>query len=341
MFQNPPITRQQQQYHTQWSTELQEPQQASPLAKDKPPLVIEITGATACSGKTQLLYHLISISLLPLQYRDEADFGKGYAVILLDISSRFSILRLYNVIYDRVSSICSTLSFALPHAEISSLITDSLMHLHVFRPQESSSLQATLDSIPSYLLNQYPLHVSANRPLGLIGINDLGAFLWQDRLDADEESHLSTTTSKEKANSSLLLQRYRGLVSSLRQIQQLFSCTIVATNWGFAPTTSVANHRSLRPHLPSVWNNFCTVKLIIERDRVPNFGPGISAEEAANERQQRWGAVEQSGFSGRINWWGSENWRDEVREGLRSLKRGGSFQFKVTNMGIIVDDSED
>ena len=313
----------------------------SPLAKDKPPLVIEVTGATACSGKTQLFYHMISISLLPVQYRDMADFGKGYAVVLLDLSSRFSILRLYNVMYDRVSSICSTNSFTLSHEDLSSLISDSLMHFHIFRPQESSSLQATLDSIIPYLLNQHPLHVSANRPLGLVGINDLSAFLWQDRLDGDEDSYLSPTTSKEKANSSLLLQRYRSLVSSLRQIQHLFTCTIVGTNWGLAPTTSVANRRSLRPHLPSVWNNFCTVKIITERDRVPKFGPGISAEEAANEKQQRWGAVEQSGFSGRINWWGSESWRDEIREGLGSLKRGGSFQFKVTNMGIIVDDSED
>ena len=325
----------------QWSTELQETQQTSPLAKNKPPPVIEITGATACSGKTQLLYHLISISLLPVQYRDMANVGKGYAVVLLDLSSKFSILRLYDVMYDRVTSICSTDSFVLPHAEISSLLSDSLTHLHIFRPQESSSLQATLDSISSYLLHHHSLHVSANRPLGLIAVNDLSAFLWQDRLDADEESEPSTTTRKEKANNSLLLQRYRRLVSSLRHTQQLFNCPIVATTWSFAPTTSVANHRSLRPHLPSVWNNFCTVKLIVERDRVPKFGPGMSAEEAANERQQRWGAVEQSGFSGRINWWGGENWRDEVGEGLGSLARGGSFQFKVTNMGIIVDDSED
>ena len=325
----------------QWSTELQEPLQASPIAKDKPPLVLEITGATACSGKTQILYHLISISLLPVKYRDMADFGKSYAVVLLDLSSKFSVLRLYNVMCDRVSSICSTNSFAIPDAEVSSLVSDSLMHIHIFRPQESSSLQATVDSIPSYLLTQHSLHVSANRPLGLIAMNDLSAFLWQDRLDADEESDPSTTARKEKANNSLFLQRYRSLVSSLRHIQQLFSCTIVATNWAFAPTTSVANHRGLRPHLPSVWNNFCTVRLVVERDRVPKFGPGMSAEEAVNEKQQRWEAVEQSGFSGRINWWGSENWRDEVGEGLGGLGRGGSFHLEVTNMGIIIHDSED
>lgn len=300
-----------------------------------------MTGATACSGKTQMLYHLVSISLLPVQYRDMADFGKGYAVVLLDLSSKFSVLRLYNVMYHNVSSFCSINSFTLPDAEISSLVSDSLTHLHIFRPQESSSLQATLDSIPSYLLTQHSLNVSANRPLGLMAMNDLSAFLWQDRLDADEESDPSVTNRKEKANNSILFQRYRSLVSSLRHIQKLFSCTIVATNWGLAPPTSVANHRGLRPHLPSVWNNFCTVKLIIERDRVPKFGPGISAEEAANERQQRWDAVEQSGFSGRINWWGSENWRDEVKQGLEDLGRGGSFHFKVTNMGIIVENSED
>ena len=288
-----------------------------------------------------MLYHLVSISLLPVQFRDMADFGKGHAVVLLDLSSRFSVLRLYSVMYDRVSSICSTNPFTLPHTDVSSLISDSLAHLHIFRPQESSSLQATLDSIPSYLLTQHSLHVSANRPLGLMAIDDLSAFLWQDRLDADEESDPSTTTRKEKANNSLLYQRYRSLVSSLRHIQKLFSCTIVATNWGLAPKTFVANHRGLRPHLPSVWDNFCTVRLIVERDRVPRFGPGMSAEEAANERQQRWEAVEQSGFSGRINWWGSENWRDEVREGLGGLGRGASFHFKVTNMGIVVQDSED
>ena len=284
---------------------------------------------------------MISNSLLPVQYRDMADFGKGYAVVLLDLSSKFSILRLSNVMYDRISFICSTNSFTIQHAEISSLISDSLTHLHIFRPQESSSLQATLDSIPSYLLTQHSLHVSANRPLGIMAINDLNAFLWQDRLDADEESDPSVTTRKQKANDNLLVQRYRSLVSSLRRIQQLFSCTIVATNWGFAPTTSVANRRALRPHLPSVWNNFCTVKLIVERDRVPKFGPGMSAEEAANERQQRWGAVEQSGFSGRINWWGSEDWRDEIVEALGNLDRGGSFHFKITKMGIIVEGSED
>ena len=261
-------------------------------------------------------------------------------MILLDLSSRFSILRLYNVMRDRVSSICTANSSKMPDQELSSLTTDSLTHLHIFRPQESSSLLATLESLPSYLLAQPPTHFSANRPLGILAINDISAFLWQDRLEADEDAGLSTSNRMEKANNSLFIQRYRTLVSSLRHIQHLFSSTIIATNWGLAPVTSVANHRALRPHLPSVWNNFCTVKVVVERAGVPRFGPGMSAEEAAKEKEQRWQAVMRRGFSGLSNWWGREDWRDEVWEGLRRLERGGAFSFKVTESGVVTDDDD-
>lgn len=113
----------------------------------------------------------------------------------------------------------------------------------------------------------------------------------------------------------------------------------MATNWGLAPVISVAGHPALRPHLPSLWNSFCTVKIVVERDRVTKFGPGLSAEEAKREGVQRWEAVEKSGFSGWINWWDHEGWREEVREGIRGLKGGGRFSFWITRDGInVVDD---
>lgn len=145
----------------------------------------------------------------------------------------------------------------------------------------------------------------------------------------------------EKANNTLFLERYRNLISSLRHILQLFSCTIVATNWGLAPITSKAGHPALRPHLPSVWNNFCTINVVVERDRVSKFGPGLSAEEAKREGVQRSKAVEKSGFSAWVNWRGNEGWRQEVREGIRGLKGGGGFSFKVTGDGIVVEDDHD
>lgn len=338
VFQYPPPPRQQQHYQTQWPAQQEGP---APLPREKPLPVIEITDAAACSGKTQLLHQIISLSLLPADHKDVLINGKGNAVVLLDLSGRFSILRLHHVMHSHISSVSSTSALGMLESEISSLVSDSFTHLHIFRPQSSSSLLATLASLPSLLLSSPSIHFSANRPLGLLAINDLSAFLWQDRLDADEESRLPASNHAEKANNTLFLERYRNLISSLRQIQQIFSCTIVATNWGLAPVTSVAGHPALRPHLPSLWNNFCTVKVVVERDRVSKFGPGLSAEEAKREGVQRWEAVEKSGFSGWINWWGNEGWREEVREGIRRLKSGGGFSFRVTGDGILVDNDGD
>ena len=284
-----------------------------------------------------MLYQIISISLLPAKHEDVLINGKGNAVVLLDLSGRFSVLRLHHVMRNHIFSSCSDTASALPEQEISLLVSNSFNHLHIFHPQSSSSLLATLASLPSFLISSPSSHFSANRPLGLLAINELSAFLWQDRLEADEEADLPASNHAEKANNALFLERYRNLISSLRHIQHLFSCTIVATNWGLSPVTSVAGHPALRPHLPSVWNNFCSVKVVVERDRVSKFGPGLSAEEAKKEGVQRWEAVEKSGFSGWINWWASEGLREEVREGIRYLKGEGRFSFKVTRDGVMVD----
>ena len=238
--------------------------------------------------------------------------------------------------HNHISSLCATSTLRLPEHEISSLVSDSFTHLHIFHPQSSSSLLATLASLASFLLSSPSTHLSANRRLGLLAINDLSAFLWQDRLDADEENALPASNHAEKAFKTPLLEGYRNLTSLLRDIQHLFSCTIVVTNWGLAPVTSVAGHPALRPHLPSLWSNFCTIKIVVERDRVSKFGPGLSAEEAKMEGEQRWEAVEKSGFSGWINWWENEGWREEVREAIRELKTGGRFSFKVTQEGIVL-----
>ena len=74
---------------------------------------------------------------------------------------------------------------------------------------------------------------------------------------------------------------------------------------------------------------------------MPKFGPGMSAEECLKEAPLRWEAVEKSGFSAWVNWWESEGWRDEVREGVRRLPRGGSFSFRVTQAGVHVGGEDD
>lgn len=88
----------------------------------------------------------------------------------------------------------------------------------------------------------------------------------------------------------------------------------------------------MRPHLPAVWNNFVTVKVVLQRDQVPKFGPEISVEEAEGERGMRWAAVEKAGFRGWVDWWGAEGWREQEREGARRWK---GLRFTVRDEGVV------
>ena len=243
--------------------------------------------------------------------------------------------------HSHVVSSLKEISFTPSTNMVASLINDAFVHLHVFRPLSILSLLVTIASLPSYLLSRPCTHLSANQVLGLVAIKDLSSFLWQDRLDAENEGALSATNDANKANENLLVRRYRELVTHLYHLQDVFSCTIIATSWGFSSTSSVMGQPALRPYLPAVWNNYCTFKVIVERDRVSKFAPGMSEEEASAEKAQRWEAVEKSGFSGWVDWWGSEGWREEVREAVKGLNGGGRFSFRVTNERVVFDEDND
>lgn len=326
VFQDPQITR---QHHTQASTAHQSMHQQVSIPRSKPP-VLDLTGATPCSGKTQLLYHIVGLSILPQTQNHDPLRGKGEVIVVLDLDSKFSVLRLRETMS---SHIRSCLTSPPEDQELSSLLLSSLQHVHIFRPQSSLSLLATVSSLPSYLFNTSN-HVSANRAVSAVVISNLSAFLWQDRLDTDEANFVSCAT--QKGNASTFVQKYRDLVSALRHVQQVFECAIIATNWGLAPVEFDGGNRALRQHLPAVWNNFCTLKLVVERDSVSKFGPGISVEEAYKESRRRQDAVDESPFSCSVNWWESEKWRQE----LRGVKKGAGFRFFVRNGGLVVDGGE-
>lgn len=343
VFSTPAIARAQHQHfqHTQWSTPGAAPKPA--VAKEKRPPVIEVTGVSACSGKTQLLYYIIAVTLLPQLHGDVPLWGKDQAVVLFDLSSKFSVLRLRDIMlgYIRDRFPASTTSFDAEGATL--LIHTSLIHLHVFRPQSTQSLLTALSSLPHYLLSRPSSHFSANRPLGLLAINDISAFYQQDNLESEEAQAMASNGPHTTATTDNLLQnRYKALTVVLEDVQLLFSASVVATNGALSSVAKrIVGQPSLRPHLPAVWNNFCTLQLVVERDLVTKFGPGMSVEEASGESAQRWEAVTRSGFSGWVNWWGSGGWREEVKEGLRKLDGGGSFTFRIGEEGVVIDDGRD
>lgn len=292
------------------------------------PAVLEITSASACSGKTQLLYQIITLALLPAHHGTIPLHGKSSAVILLDLASKLSLLRLRDIMTAHITTCATaTMSPPPPPRETQALIYASLLHLHIFRPQSSSSLSATLASLPSYFFSKPFTHFSAPRPISAIILADFSAFYWQDRLYATD---LSGGVATHVVNDD----RQRALISTLRALQATFSrCPVIATTNSLSAPSFSGNHRTLRPQMPVVWTSFVTVQIVIERVSVPKFALGISAQEADAERTMRQDVVEKGERRGWVNWWGEGRWREEVREGVRAWEKawGGGFEFWVTD----------
>ncbi|KAL8780266.1 MAG: hypothetical protein Q9213_006542 [Squamulea squamosa] len=294
--------------------------------------VLELVGSSPCSGRTQLLYLMISRLLLPPAYENLSLAGRNTAVILFDLGNNFSILRLRDVITQQFRS-CKFDRAELHEKAFTQLVHKTLDHLHVFRPQSSSSLLITLSSLRSYILDVRS-HISANRAVGAIILNHVDTFLWQDRLDDAEAQTIDTKKL------GLLSSRFRDLVAHVRRLQVDFSCLVVATTSALSSTTHtcIDGHPVpvLQSHLPSVWRSFVTVRLICEREQICKFPLGMSAEEAAVEAEQRREAVDNSGFTASLDWSESEAWWKDTKTTIRAM-RGGGLTFTVTAQGVCID----
>ncbi|MCJ1285113.1 hypothetical protein MMC26_004451 [Xylographa opegraphella] len=295
-----------------------------PARKPKPP-VIELCSASPCAGKTQLLYHITATSLL-----SRIHGGNGGTVVWLETNLRFCILRLRSALLTHITTHPSSTDLSLP--ELDALVTASLHHLHVFSPSSSAALLATLVALPSYLFSPHK-HSSATRAVTTLIISNISAFVYQDRLDADE--------SPQSPGTNTFVQRYRDLVSALRSIQTTFSCTVIVGNVAFAPMLPGALGLSVRPHLPAAWRAFCPLKVLVMRETTPKFGPAISAEEAAREAAVRRKMVQRKKFRGWVDATGSETWETGVKGALEALDGGGTFEFRVDEEGLRVGDYGD
>lgn len=305
-------------------------------SKKPRPSVVEITSAEPCAGKRQLLYYIAAASVLPQSYDSIPLPGREGAVVVLDTDNQFDVIRLRDVISSLLNSRLRTFSphaAALTPSDLSSLLYKSLQQIHVFRPQSPTSLLSTLHSLPTYLKTP-TAHYSSLRPLQTLLITNLSTFHWQTRLESDVAPQL------DHRNANAFIQYYRSMVQEMSKVQQIFGCVIVAANQGLSPLQWMRKGEALlKPHMPGVWNGFCTLKLVVGKEAVRKFGPGISAEETMRERERRQKAVAESGFWCRLNWWDSAEWDVGVVEGLRTLDRGGTFSFYISDTAVKIEDA--
>lgn len=303
--------------------------------------VVEISSSSSAAGKSQLLNYLTAIAVLPLDFG-----GRGASVVFIDSDGRFDADRLRVVAKDIVQKNRRD----SPGLEIEPSLTAALQHVHIFRPQSSSSLLATLQTLDTYLLDT-SRHFSSERPLHAILIDSATAFFWQDKL-RDEVSRTENIGrplaelehEREQKQTFYLADLYSELANELKRLQRRFTCTVIFTtvSWAgkstphdtlhtgpfdlYASPPSAPNTPSLRPSLPSPWGTFPHLRLVVQRDTVRPFPPGMTARDAERDAPMRHEVVVQGKFSGWVNGWGREEWPRRVAEGV---ERTGMFVFHV------------
>ena len=178
---------------------------------EKRPLgrTIQLTSSHAASGKTSLLYHLSAFCILAKNRG-----GNEATTVWLDTDGRFSALRLAQSYSQLLDPQCSK-------SEIDAQISDGLGHVHVFQPQSSAQLIATLKALPDYLLSR-DQHHSQRRPLQLVILDSATAFSWADRAEA-EIARLSNPGAIAPPSTAFQI------IEQLKELERIFDCTIIFT----------------------------------------------------------------------------------------------------------------
>ncbi|KAH8835175.1 P-loop containing nucleoside triphosphate hydrolase protein [Flagelloscypha sp. PMI_526] len=163
--------------------------------------VIEVQGPTN-SGKSLLVYHIIASCISP-----QFDSGPGWnrVAIYLDTDGTFNMQSFVYILRAHF------IRFELPMSELEL----SLGKLHVFRVSSTTQIAITLLHIPRYLAKNCPTF-----ELGLVAIDSISAFYWQDKYMAETLQGGS--------------RRYRPLanvVDALAQLRSAYQPLILFTNY--------------------------------------------------------------------------------------------------------------
>ncbi|KAH7062664.1 putative Rad51 family DNA repair protein [Macrophomina phaseolina] len=312
--------------------------------------LVELTSVGPGQGKTQLIYLITAIAILPRHY-DGIDLrGKNSAVVIIDTDGRFSVPRLLQVARCHVHRCIQRA--AAPHDEnrpppstnntsnTETLIADSLSHVHIIQPQSHASLLSTLRTLPSYLSSPRA-HPSSHRPLHSIILDSASAFFWPLRA-AEDDAHAATIGTQQQqqassSSSSPTSTAYADLVAELRALAARLDAAVVATTASVAPRPGDAPGMAMRPLLPPAFTNaFALVRLGVRREGVQPFAPAMSVREAQRERAQRQGVVEKGGVGVWVDGWGAAAWGKEVREAME--QGAGRWRFVIRAEGVWVEE---
>jgi DNA-repair protein XRCC2 len=200
--------------------------------------VIEIQGP-ASSGKTHLLYHLIITCITPLAHPPITLGGWDQAAIIFDTDGTFNVHRLRQLLISRLSRLASRSGDTLLEApQIEEIAMRALGKLHIFHPNSSIQLAATLLHLPAF-------HASKLRDsdIGLLAIDSISSFHWPDRFTVEQIRASPHLTTGSHANFVSPLQH---VLIALQKFRLSHGPVIVFTNWGL---NTLPNDSLYRQHL--------------------------------------------------------------------------------------------
>ncbi|KAK4959040.1 hypothetical protein LTR10_003839 [Elasticomyces elasticus] len=283
--------------------------------------VVELTSTHSGRGATHLLYYLTALSVLPSNLG-----GNAACVVIIDTDGTFDVARLAHQLQFIVKDDTA------PEQDLEDIVLSSLKHVHIFRPQSLASTTATLETLPSYLLDK-SRHYSIDRAVGFVAIDSATAFYWQSK--AEEENASIYASDPDLPPTKRPPSTYQQLTAALKASASALCCPLILTthHLGPFPTNAHDSTQSLRPTLPAPLSNLPTLRLIVHRLPVRKFPAGISVEEARREAPNRQSAVDAGRFACVLNEWNVDE------RLLRRLQREGkiSFGLRISNEGLTVD----
>jgi Rad51 len=179
--------------------------------------VIEIQGPSI--GKTHLLMHFIISCITPYQYLSVNIDGWNKAAIVLDVDHTFDMRRFRQLLSGHLSRVLAPLSL---HNDFMDQLTSSLLqNLHVFRPNSSFHLAFTIMNLANYHSINLP-----QTEIGLVAIDSVSAFYWQDRFHAEQLRDFGSS-STQKITSGI-----EHALRALETFRQSHGSIVILTNWG-------------------------------------------------------------------------------------------------------------
>ncbi|RAH63663.1 hypothetical protein BO85DRAFT_455624 [Aspergillus piperis CBS 112811] len=330
--------------------------------------VLEISSKLSAAGKSHLLYYLAAVAILPSVFKGVPLGGHGSAVIFIDTDGRFDAERLISVVRGIVKARIDALAQELfemssesDNEDIETMLVASLQHVHVFRPQSSAALLATLQNLDAYIPD-LSRHLSSTRPVHTIYLDSANAFFWQDRLQdeiarVEDIGRVDTDSEHERSRKRRfqISDLYAAFVAELKRLQRLLGCMVVYTttvqgrfhgahggNSAYTPSgpydlynprPSVPKAPSFGSDLPAPWGRFPTLRVVVQRDSVRPFPPTMTAQNAQRGAPRRQEVVNRGRFSAWVNEWRRDEWPRRVLEGLKQ-NNGGKFAFRIGRDGV-------